>query len=214
MNCKRNSAEDDSLLHKTANPADVEERQDDTFDPEAEALFGEIQAAWDNLGSRIDKLLVDRDPIVFFAEPPRSRITSRARSLALYLFLTLVTLSCAVYWGTLIPSLAFGATSLVACMAVEALMLLLVAECICNAVSIFSYRPYSNRLLPMSALFGAKSYPHRLAVASMAVLLAITLVSCTTTGGDGYYITQNCNDRMAVVEDVTYILNTLCSQNS
>lgn len=213
-NNTKNSNDDSPLLHKAVNLASDSELLDESFDPEDDALFGEIQAAWDEMGSRIEKLLAADSPAQLFVEPPRTRMTFRTRRLTIYALLSLATFISALYWGLLIPSLAFNTAALVTCIVVEVLLVIVAAYCINNAASIFSYNPFRERTLQMPPHVGTMLNIHKLAVACIAALLAITVASCATTGGDGYYITRNNSDRTAVVDEVSYSLYKICRKKS
>lgn len=211
MNSTRNSPDNDSMSKGINGPTADGEQNDDSFGPEDNALLNDIQTTWDNLGSSIDKLLDENPPEIAFSEPPRHVMTCRSRLLVAYAILLPMTLFSAIYWGCLIHSLAFNTVSLISSMAVEGLLLLLFTESLQGFITILTSDPTRKLILRMPDFSLSLFHARKVAVASMAALFALTVVSFTTTGIDGYTITQNHHARAAAMQSVTNTLTALCT---
>ena len=101
--------------------------------------FADLQSLWDEQSDRIDRALAqsDRGP-----PPPRKSHPSAV--------LSVVALASAVYWGILIPSLAFTTAALVTSLVIEFIYLLLLAECLYWTVSLLVFDPARVGVLRMS----------------------------------------------------------------
>ena len=112
--------------------------------------FADLQSLWDEQSDRIDRALAQSDRV---PPPPRKSHPSaswRLRVLAVYAVLSVVALASAVYWGILIPSLAFTTAALVTSLVIEFIYLLLLAECLYWTVSLLVFDPARVGVLRMS----------------------------------------------------------------
>lgn len=111
--------------------------------------FADLQSLWDEQSARIDRALAQSERV----PPPRKSHPSapwRLRVLAVYAVLSVVALASAVYWGILIPSLAFTTAALVTSLVIEFIYLLLFAECLYWTVSLLVFDPARVGVLRMS----------------------------------------------------------------
>lgn len=112
--------------------------------------FADLQSLWDEQSARIDRALAQSDRVL---PPPRKSHPSapwRLRVLAVYAVLSVVALASAVYWGILIPSLAFTTAALVTSLVIEFIYLLLLAECLYWTVSLLVFDPARVGVLRIS----------------------------------------------------------------
>lgn len=112
--------------------------------------FADLQSLWDEQSARIDRALAQSDRVL---PPPRKSHPSapwRLRVLAVYVVLSVVALASAVYWGILIPSLAFTTAALVTSLVIEFIYMLLLAECLYWTVSLLVFDPARVGVLRMS----------------------------------------------------------------
>ncbi len=112
--------------------------------------FADLQSLWDEQSARIDRALAQSDRV---PPPPRKSHPSapwRLRVLAVYAVLSVVALASTVYWGILIPSLAFTTAALVTSLVIEFIYMLLLAECLYWTVSLLVFDPARVGVLRMS----------------------------------------------------------------
>lgn len=124
---------------------------------EEDPVFSDLQSLWDEQSARLDRALAHGAPVSRRQQTRRRRAMKtrpsapwRLRMLAVYAVLSVVALASAVYWGILIPSLAFNAAALVTSLVVEFIYLLLLAECLYWTVSLLVFDPASVGVLRMS----------------------------------------------------------------
>lgn len=202
---------------------------------EEDALFSELQALWDEQRERIDRAVAEAGDAIPAPRRRHPAIPFRLRMMWCYAILTLVALAAVVYWAILIPSLAFTSLALVVCLAIELVYVILFAECLYWTVCLIVYNPSRVGVLRMSR-FVSRSHPHphysskpsssviklyepdsfqvvpharKSVAAGIAAVFSLSVVSCTTTGIDGYSISQKHPDRTAVVEGVVNTLNNI-----
>lgn len=228
----------------TIMPSDIDAIEDDP-------LFSDLQALWDEQAAFIDRALAQSDATPGYtpAKVPHPSAPLRLRMLAAYVVLSVVAVASAVYWGILIPSLAYTTLALVVSLTIEAIYILLAAECLCQTVSLIVFRPDRVGILRMSRYIRRSHMlpnyapdplrqpqspqvipnqgPHatpsqgqsigiipmqrmrRAAAASIAAVIALTVVSSTVTGTDGYLITQDHPGRAASIEIVNNVIRQL-----
>lgn len=177
---------------------------------EGDALFADLQAFWDGQSSRIERALSAASGRPWPAAARRQPAApGRLRMLAAYAVLSAVALAAAVYWGVLMPTLVFNTASLVTSLVVEAVLLLLLAECLYWAVGLLVHDPARVGVLRMSRFREddrVRTCVRQAAAACVAAVLTLTVASCTTTGIDGHAITQDHHGRAAAVEHVEQII--------
>ena len=128
---------------------------------EEDPVFSDLQSLWDEQCARLDRALAHGAPTSRWQQSPCPRGRRRAmkthpsapyrlRMLAVYAVLSVVALASAVYWGILIPSLAFNAAALVTSLVIEFIYLLLLAECLYWTVSLLVFDPARVGVLRMS----------------------------------------------------------------
>lgn len=183
---------------------------DAVHDIESVYAFGEIREAWDELDSRINQLLASSDHEVMFREPPHTFISYQHRMVALYAFFSLFFMAMALFWGSLIHSLAFNNFSLFVALFIELLYILFFVDSIRRTVELFSHDPSRAVILIESGLNDRCFRPTKVAVTCLAALLAFAVLSSTTTGIDGYTMSQNYDNRSTAIESVTNTLVALC----
>ena len=223
----------------------------DIVEIEEDSLFDDLQALWDEQTALIDRLLAQSDATLKESTPkgPTPCAPLRLRMLAAYVVLTVITSAAAVYWGILIPSLAYTSIALVVSLVIELIYILLAAECLYHTVGLIIFDPARVGILRMSRhLRRSHLLPHysptplhhpqstqvirnhgpyatslqhqiigeipvqrmhRAAAASIAAVIALTIVSCTITGTDGILITQNHPGRAASIETVNHFISQL-----
>lgn len=113
--------------------------------------FADLQSLWDEQSSRIDRAIAQSDRVIS-PSPKKSHPSApwRLRVLAVYAVLSVVALASAVYWGILIPSLAFTTAALVTSLVIEFIYMLLLAECLYWTVSLLVFDPARVGVLRMS----------------------------------------------------------------
>ncbi|MCQ2297875.1 MAG: hypothetical protein MJZ51_04550 [Bacteroidales bacterium] len=194
-------------------------KQSDICAIEADSLFADLQSRWDEQSVRIDRALAASDVAIMKELPmkPRPSVPLRIRMLAVYVVLFVVSVAAAAYWGFLIPSLAFNALALVVSLVIELIYILLVAECLYEAVSLIILSPTRVGTLRMSRHYRRTHMQdktpmlqmRRPVVACIAAVIALTVASCTITGIDDCFITQNHLGRTATIETVSNVINQL-----
>lgn len=128
---------------------------------EEDPVFSDLQSLWDEQSARLDRALAHGALASRRQQSPCPRGRRRAmkthpsapyrlRMLAVYAVLSVVALASAVYWGILIPSLAFNAAALVTSLVIEFIYLLLLAECLYWTVSLLVFDPARVGVLRMS----------------------------------------------------------------
>lgn len=212
-------------------PSDFDEIEDDP-------LFSELQTLWDEQAAFIDRAIALSDATRKEASPKASHpyVPIRQRMLAAFGVLSVVAVAAAVYWGILIPALAYTTLFLVVSLTIEAIYIFLAAQCLCQTVSLIVLDPARVGLLRMSRCIrrfcmspGYAPNPLRqpqppqsrtigiipmlrmrqVAAACIAAVIALTVVSFTITGTDGYLITQNHPGRTASIETVNNVIRQL-----
>ena len=124
---------------------------------EEDPVFSDLQSLWDEQSARLDRALAHGALASRRQQTRRRRAMKthpsapwRLRVLAVYAVLSVVALASAVYWGILIPSLAFNAAALVTSLVIEFIYLLLLAECLYWTVSLLVFDPARVGVLRMS----------------------------------------------------------------
>ena len=112
--------------------------------------FADLQSLWDEQSARIDRALAQSDRVPPLPRKPHPSAPWRLRVLAVYAVLSVVAFASAVYWGILIPSLAFTTAALVTSLVIECIYLLLLAECLYWTVSLLVFDPARVGVLRMS----------------------------------------------------------------
>lgn len=112
--------------------------------------FADLQSLWDEQSARIDRALAQSDRVPPLPRKSHPSAPWRLRVLAVYAVLSVVALASAVYWGILIPSLAFTTAALVTSLVIEFIYLLLLAECLYWTVSLLVFDPARVGVLRMS----------------------------------------------------------------
>lgn len=202
-------------------------KEDYTIDNE-ELFFEQLKATYAAHRRRVDAIAAAEPP----ARPDYRHATSyRRRMRVAYAVCLAVGLFAAVYWALLIKEMAFNTLSLVACLCIEAIYLMLVAESLFWTVGLARHNPAKSGLTEMSRFYRlAHMRPHyaptpayprnseglaqplhvdfrRCATTSAAAAVALILVACTPRGIDGHSITQDHPDRAASIENVNKIFN-------
>ena len=175
---------------------------------EEDDIFADLQSLWDEQSARIDRALAQSDRVIPPPKKPYPSAPWHLRVLAVYAVLSVVALASAVYWGILIPSLAFTTAALVTSLVIEFIYLLLLAECLYWTVSLLVFDPARVGVLRMSR-FIRRSRARQAAAACIAALFALTIVACSTTGIDGNTINQGNPDRTATIENVAQIIDRI-----
>ena len=123
--------------------------------------FADLQSLWDEQSARIDRALAQSDRVPPLPRKPHPSAPWRLRVLAVYAVLSVVALASAVYWGILIPSLAFTTAALVTSLVIEFIYLLLLAECLYWTVSLLVFDPARVGVLRMSCFIRrSRMRPH------------------------------------------------------
>lgn len=128
---------------------------------EEDPVFSDLQSLWDEQSAHLDRALAHGAPVSRRQQSPCPRGRRRAmkshpsapyrlRMLAVYAVLSVVALASAVYWGILIPSLAFTTAALVTSLVIEFIYMLLLAECLYWTVSLLVFDPARVGVLRMS----------------------------------------------------------------
>lgn len=124
---------------------------------EEDPVFSDLQSLWDEQSARLDRALAHGALASCRQQTRRRRARKthpsapwRLRVLAVYAVLSVVALASTVYWGILIPSLAFNAAALVTSLVVEFIYMLLLAECLYWTVSLLVFDPARVGVLRMS----------------------------------------------------------------
>jgi hypothetical protein len=124
---------------------------------EEDPVFSDLQSLWDEQSAHLDRALAHGALASRRQQTRRRRAMKthpsapyRLRMLAVYAVLSVVALASAVYWGILIPSLAFNAAALVTSLVIEFIYLLLLAECLYWTVSLLVFDPARVGVLRMS----------------------------------------------------------------
>ena len=117
---------------------------------EEDDIFADLQSLWDEQSARIDRALAQSDRVIPPPKKPYPSAPWHLRVLAVYAVLSVVALASAVYWGILIPSLAFTTAALVTSLVIEFIYLLLLAECLYWTVSLLVFDPARVGVLRMS----------------------------------------------------------------
>ena len=112
--------------------------------------FADLQSLWDEQSARIDRALAQSDRVPPLPRKSHPSAPWRLRVLAVYAVLSVVALASAVYWGILIPSLAFTTAALVTSLVIEFIYMLLLAECLYWTVSLLVFDPARVGVLRMS----------------------------------------------------------------
>ena len=198
---------------------------------ESTLLLDELQATWDEQSLRIDQIIATSDAKAVPSRKSRPSLPLRLRLLYGYAVISVVILACSVYWALLIPSLAYNIPTLVISLMVEGILVLILYRSIYFIIELIKYNPARVCILRRSSPEpsdgikerAVKSYNEKLdityrvsvrlirhaAAACITAVIALTTVSCTTTGTDGYTITQNHHARIAAVESVSNILSII-----
>ena len=123
--------------------------------------FADLQSLWDEQSARIDRALAQSDRVPPLPRKPHPSAPWRLRVLAVYAVLSVVAFASAVYWGILIPSLAFTTAALVTSLVIEFIYLLLLAECLYWTVSLLVFDPARVGVLRMSCFIRrSRMRPH------------------------------------------------------
>lgn len=124
---------------------------------EEDPVFSDLQSLWDEQSAHLDRALAHGALSSRRQQTRRRRAVKshpsapyRLRMLAVYAVLSVVALAAAVYWGILIPSLAFNAAALVTSLVIEFIYMLLLAECLYWTVSLLVFDPARVGVLRMS----------------------------------------------------------------
>lgn len=112
--------------------------------------FADLQSLWDEQSACIDRALAQSDRVPPLPRKSHPSAPWRLRVLAVYAVLSVVALASAVYWGILIPSLAFTTAALVTSLVIEFIYMLLLAECLYWTVSLLVFDPARVGVLRMS----------------------------------------------------------------
>ena len=197
-----------------------------------DAYFDQLQMAWDAHRRRVDDI-VESHPLATSLNYGRA-ISGHRRLLARYIVLTIMFLGCAVYWGVLFPSLVFNSLSVFASLVAEAIFVFFFVTSLRRAIAFVADDPVRvarrSQRLRLAVLSRAESKPvaseheeggslvpayvHRrgvvrkYATVGIAAMFALIVVSCTTTGMDGYYMAeshQSLQSRTAAVEHINLI---------
>lgn len=122
-----------------------------TGSAQQEDPFADLQSLWDEQSARIDRAIAQSDRVISPSpKKPHPSAPWRLRVLAVYAVLSVVALASAVYWGIIIPSLAFSTAALVTSLVIEFIYLLLLAECLYWTVSLLVFDPARVGVLRMS----------------------------------------------------------------
>lgn len=196
---------------------------------ESTLLLDGLQAVWDEQSRRIDQVIAASDTKAVTSVKSRPLLPIRLRLLYGYVAISFVIMACSVYWAILIPSIAYNTPTLVTSMIVEGILVLILSWGLYAIIHLIIYNPARVGILPRSFSEPSKgkesptvrSRTDRLdirismrlirhaAAACITAVTALTVVSCTTTGTDGYTITQNHHARTAAVESVSNVLNKI-----
>lgn len=124
---------------------------------EEDPIFSDLQSLWDEQSARLDRALAHGALASRRQQTRRRRAMKshpsapyRLRMLAVYAVLSVVALASTVYWGILIPSIAFTTAALVTSLVIEFIYMLLLAECLYWTVSLLVFDPARVGVLRMS----------------------------------------------------------------
>lgn len=170
---------------------------------EADRLWEELQALWDEQNRRIDEILAASEheaPMHHAPSRKRPGTPLRIRLLRSHIVLLGVFVAAAIYWGTLIPTLAYTVPAALICAAVEGAYLLIAHECLKRVRSLAASNPVRatrHSTAARAATFGGPRYG--LTAVCIAAVAACMAAACAPTG-DGYTMLNDQPSRAAVIE--------------
>lgn len=169
-------------------------------DDEADRLWEELQALWDEQSRRIDEILASAEQPLVSLKAESAGTPCRVRLLRRHVALLCVFVAAAIYWGTLIPTLAYTVPAALICAAVEGAYLLIAHECLKRVRSLAASNPVRatrHSTAARAATFGGPRYG--LTAVCIAAVAACMAAACAPTG-DGYTMLNDQPSRAAVIE--------------
>lgn len=170
---------------------------------EADRLWEELQALWDEQNRRIDEILAASEheaPMHHAPSRKRPGTPLRIRLLRSHIVLLGVFVAAAIYWGTLIPSLAYTVPAAIVCAAIEGAYLLTAFECLKRVRSLAACDPVrtTHGITPPCEVLRGPRYG--LTATCIAAVTVLVVAACAPTGGDSCGMIYDQPSRAAVIE--------------
>ena len=169
---------------------------------ETDRLWDEIQSLWDEQSRRIDHALAAAERSETQQNAPLPATPCRVRLLRRHLVLLAVFLAAAIYWGSLIPSLAYTVPALIVCAAIEGAYLLLAFECLRQVRGLAGSDPARATLDAAAQHTLPQESHYALTAISIAAVTILTVTACTPTGGNSYAMVCDQPSHAAVIETI------------
>lgn len=176
---------------------------------ENDRLWDEIQSLWDEQSSRIDQALAAAGRPASGQYRPRMAVPTHIRLMCLHWAQLAVLVFAAIYWVTLIPSLAATLPATIVCCAIEVAYIILAYECFKKARAFAHSSPNRATLSFASSQCALRGPQHGMSAACIAAMIAIVVTFCAPSEVNGCVITSNYPDNTAVVEDIAQVLSQL-----
>jgi len=214
--------------NQTSKHQDIESFNDDL-------LFGELQAAWDASSRRMDQAIEEAAPVVAPTLNIRRSRPYRHRVMAEYLVLFLVGVGICVFTAVTFKDFIADKPLRITGYLLFSIIALSAVYCLIVFIAFLIHNPSRTGVIKMSRFYKymhmqpryapqmqeseseqlpAIGYRPRITIPqissiSVAAMFALFFVSCSSSIGDGYTMTQDHSGRIEVVDNVTDIINSI-----